>query len=288
MRTFSLSALMLTTLLAWSFSLSVIPTSKRLPNYNAIPKNTGGVLGVIPTSKRLPNYTVISKNIGGALNADVQALLQACQAVQSPTSQRKVEECIGRLQEKAAQKQNANLRQKVKRGVAYRTIWSTVTASTLAGQALRQAPNKILGGDSWQLISEDGSKAENIVYWTIGNLLSVRMAGLADLKPLVASNAYELVIRGLEFRWGKPGYLPEVYAERCRSILQQAKSINKSSARLFYLDDGKVLDNGRGTLDILYFDGQLRISRDSVQENTYVHLMEPLSSPFAKLYPEVA
>ena len=213
-------------------------------------------------------------------SAEVQQLLQACQEVQSPAARRKVEDCILRLQEKASQ--NANLRQKIKLGASYRTIWSTVTASTLPGQVLRQAPNKILGGDSWQLVSKDGRKAENIVYWTIGNWLSVRMAGLADLKPLPpASNGYELIIKGLEFRWGDKGYLPEVYPPS--SSVQTPRN-----ARLFYLEDGKELDNGRGTLSVLYFDGQLRISRDSVADNTYVHLLEPIgSSPFAQLYPDV-
>ena len=215
---------------------------------------------------------------------DVQELLTACKVVQSPSARRRVEDCILRLQEKASK--NANLRQRIKLGAAYRTIWSTVTASTLPGQVLRQAPNKILGGDSWQIISKDGRRAENIVYWkTIGDF-SLRMAGLADLKPLPpASNGYELIIKGLEFRWGAKGYLPEVYPPPPSTRAQTPAG----SARLFYLDDGKELDNGRGTLDILYFDGQLRISRDSVAANTYVHLLEPLgNSPFfAQQYPDL-
>ena len=217
---------------------------------------------------------------------EVQDLLQACKAVQSQKARRRVEECILRLQEKATKKENGKLRQKVKLGAAYRTIWSTVTASTLFGQALRQAPNRILGGDSWQLISKDGRKAENIVYWTLFGLpISVRMAGLADLKPLQASNGYELVIKGLEFRFGEKGYLPEVYAQRdCESLARDQARSSSSTLRVFYLEDGKELDNGRGTLEILYFDGQLRISRDSVQNNTYVHLLEPLGS---SLFPDV-
>ena len=211
---------------------------------------------------------------------EVQDLLQACKAVQSQKARRRVEECILRLQEKAAKKQNGKLRQKVKLGAAYRTIWSTVTADTLVGQTLRQAPNRILGGDSWQLISKDGRKAENIVYWALFGLpISVRMAGLADLEPLQASNGYDLVIKGLEFRFGERGYLPEVYAQRVPARDQARRY------RVFYLDEGKELDNGRGTLEILYFDGQLRISRDSVQNNTYVHLLEPLGG--SSLYPDV-
>jgi len=220
-----------------------------------------------------------------AYSVEVQDLLQACKAVQSQQARRRVEDCILRLQEKAAKKQNGKLRQKVKLGAAYRTIWSTVTADTLVGQALRQAPNRILGGDSWQLISKDGRKAENIVYWTLFGLpISVRMAGLADLEPLQASNGYDLVIKGLEFRFGERGYLPEVYTQR-DSARDQAHS--SSSLRVFYLEDGKELDNGRGTLEILYFDGQLRISRDSVQRNTYVHLLEPLGGGGSSLYPDV-
>lgn len=235
-------------------------------------------------AKSLALIVRASKSAGPPVSSDVQALLQACQAVQSPASRRIVEEFILRLYEKTAQKQNENLRQKVKPG-AYRTIWSSVTSDTIPGLLLRQAPNSVLGGDSWQLISKDGRKAENIVYWSLGKWLSVRMVGLANLQPLVGSNGYELVIKGLEFRWGPRGYLPEVYSEPSQGASGGAK-IN--SARVLYLEDGKELSNGRGTLDVLYFDGLLRISRDSIQKNTYVHILEPLSkSPFSQLYPQV-
>jgi hypothetical protein len=217
-------------------------------------------------------------SVAQAYSPDVQELLVACKAVQSQKARRRVEECILRLQEKASKKQNVKLRQSLKLGAAYRTIWSTVTASTLIGAALRQAPNQILCGDAWQVISNDGKRAENIVYWSLFGLpMSARMAGLADLEPLQASNGYDLVIKGLEFRFGEKGYLPEVY-------VPADESSSRSSLRVFYLEDGKELDNGRGTLEILYFDGQLRISRDSVQNNTYVHLLEPLGS---SLFPDV-
>lgn len=221
-------------------------------------------------------------SVAQAYSDDVQDLLLACKAVQSQKARRRVEDCILRLQEKASKKQNVKLRQKIKLGAAYRTIWSTVTASTLIGAALRQAPNRILCGDSWQLISKDGKRAENIVYWSLFGLpISVRMAGLADLEPLQASNGYDLVIKGLEFRFGKKGYLPEVYVPADESSPRDQAD---SSLRVFHLEDGKELDNGRGTLEILYFDGRVRISRDCVQNNTYVHILEPLGS---SLYPDV-
>lgn len=220
------------------------------------------------------------------LSPDVQALISACQVPQSGAARKAVEACIERLEAQAQQSQNTRLRQKVKLGAAYRTIWSTVTADTLPGQVLRQLPDCILGGKSWQCISPDGKTAENIVYWRMGSLLSLRMAGLAALSPLSGgvanTNGYDLTIKGLEFRWGPAGFLPEAYP------LREQESASNAVLQVFSLPDGKVLENGRGTLDILYNDGNLRISRDTVQSNTYVHLLEPLEdSTFATAYPEV-
>lgn len=219
------------------------------------------------------------------LSPGVEQLLNACRVPQSPAARKAVEACISRLEGQAEQKGNAQLRQKVKLGAAYRTIWSTVTSDTIPGIVLRQLPDCILGGRSWQCISSDGKAAENIVYWRFGSLLSLRMAGLAALAPLsgesAGRNGYDLIIKGLEFRWGPGGWLPEAYPQRIPVATNKV-------LKVFNLAEGQELENGKGTLEVVYNDGSLRISRDNVQKNTYVHLLEPLeNSQFAIAYPEV-
>lgn len=203
--------------------------------------------------------------------SDREALLNAVNQVQSRQNQKKVEDLITKLADKA-NKDKKKLKQNVKAGTAYRTIWSTVTAGTIIGQVLRQKPAAVLGGDSWQIISKDGEKAENIVYWPFFGDKGIRMIGLADLRPLPQGQiGYTLIIKGLEFRVGMKNNIPEVDGTDAGS---------DKSFTLFVLEDGKELENGKGTLEVLYFDGVVRISRDTVQMNTYIHIREPIISQY--------
>lgn len=45
--------------------------------------------------------------------------------------------------------------------------------------------------------------------------------------------------------------------------------------RPFYLKEGEILSNGVGTLEVLYNDGFVRVTTDTKQKNTYVHVIEP-------------
>jgi hypothetical protein len=129
------------------------------------------------------------------MSDDMKDLFNAVNRIQSKKSEIAVENIVTRIADKA--KTNVNLRQKVKAGAAYRTVWSSVTASSPIGEILKQRPCSVLGGDSWQIVSEDTSKVENLVYWPIGPDISLRMAGLADIFPISSINGYELIIRGL-------------------------------------------------------------------------------------------
>ena len=42
------------------------------------------------------------------------------------------------------------------------------------------------------------------------------------------------------------------------------------------LKDDEVFSNGIGELEVLYNDGLVRIVRDSLQDNTYIHVREPV------------
>jgi hypothetical protein len=201
--------------------------------------------------------------------ADREALLDAVSQVQSRQNQQKVE-CLIALLADRANLDKKRLKQPIKLGTAYRTVWSTVTASTPIGQILRQKPAAVLGGDSWQVISKDGKKAENIVYWPLLGDKGIRMIGLADLRPLPqGANGYTLIIKGLMFRLGRRDNIPEV---------DGTDASDDTSFTLIKLEDGKELENGKGTLEVLYFDGVVRISRDNVQKNTYIHILEPISN----------
>jgi hypothetical protein len=208
----------------------------------------------------------------------VQDLVTAVAQVQSPQSKRVVEKLIDELAAQATQNPRA-LKQAPRVGAAYRTVWSTVTACTLPGQLKRETPAAVLGGDSWQVISADGKKAINMVYWPLLGKVGLRMIGFADLAPLPGKGqvGYALAIKGLEFRWGPRGLVPEVDDLCSKGGKADLGSRGDDQVwRLFLLKDGQTLDNGVGTLEILYNDGLVRVSRDNVQKNTYVHVREPL------------
>lgn len=195
---------------------------------------------------------------------------------QSRKSRQKVEQVIDELNGVA----NANpavFKKPVTPG-AYRTVWSTVTSDTLIGQLLGQKASVVLGGPSWQVISPDRSKSENIVYWPVLNL---RMVGLASLSPLqqnypkgTKSQGYELSIRGLEFRWGSEenNGLPEQLG------LLGDQQNHQGRLEVIKLKDDEMFSNGRGELKVLYNDGLVRVVHDSTQDNSYVHVKEPVPS----------
>ena len=199
-------------------------------------------------------------------------LLEAIRLPQSKQNRVKVELLIEELSAKAI-KNKSTMKRPIQSG-SYRTVWSTVTADSLIGTILRKPPSNVLGGPSWQIISKDKTEAENIVYW---DFCDVRMAGLARLSPLPSPNdGYSLSICGLGFRWGANG-CPEK---------DQAKNDSKQGkvATLFYLDEDTTLGNGVGTLRLLYNDGNVRITRDEIQNNTYVHVKEPFNEAFEAFF----
>ena len=198
------------------------------------------------------------------------SLLRSIGMVQSRESRKTVEALVSELALTASKHPNVFLKD-IKVGRAYRTVWSTVTSDTLAGFLLKQKPSNILGGDSWQVIDQSGMKGENIVYWRIGNL-GIRMVGLSDLKPLGSKKGYELIIRGLSFRWklmNKDEIIPE-----SNGLMGADAEMQSGHVRLFYLQDHQLLSSGQGTLEVLYNDGDMRITCDSQRSNVYVHIAE--------------
>lgn len=199
-----------------------------------------------------------------------ESLLRSIGMVQSRDSRKTVEALVTELSLTASKHPNIFLKD-IKVGRAYRTVWSTVTSDTLAGFLLKQNPSRILGGDSWQVIDKSGSKGENIVYWRIGNL-GIRMVGLSDLKPLGSKKGYELIIRGLSFRW-KLMDKNEIVPER-NGLMGDDAELESGHVQLFYLQDHQLLSSGQGTLEVLYNDGDMRITCDSQRSNVYVHIAE--------------
>lgn len=119
---------------------------------------------------------------------------------------------------------------------SYRTVWTSVTASSFLGTLFKQFPDRIVGGASWQCI--DGNNASNLVYWPS---LGLRMVGLAMIKPFSSTlvEGYELIIKGLEFRWGVgKGIVPE---SRYPIEEKYLDIIDKCKFNLFTLPEGKEL-----------------------------------------------
>lgn len=168
----------------------------------------------------------------------------------------------------------------LKTGQSYRTLWSTVTASSPLGWLLQQKPSVVLGGPSWQTISSDGKSTENVVNWIVGDN-SIRMIGLADLQPLKdGKNGYDLMIRGLEFRVGSSR--KGISNDQVEQVPEKkgamgSQSGDKFTFGPFLLKDDEALRNGVGTLEVLYNDGFTRITEDKVQKNKYIHIVEDYS-----------
>jgi hypothetical protein len=98
----------------------------------------------------------------------------------------------------------------------------------------------------------------------------LRMAGLADLRPLAEAvkEGYKLRISGLEFRWGtkRADPIPEKMG-----LLRGDQSNGKAWTVLMLAPD-VTLSNGSGSLEVIYNDGVVRCVRDTIQNNTYVHI----------------
>lgn len=202
-------------------------------------------------------------------------LLKAASKKQSIWNRLEVEDCIEELS-LVASRNPSQLRKTTIASGSYRTVWSTVTGDNFVGVALGHRPSNVLGGPSWQIVFPDSGDAENIVYW---KSLDLRMAGLAQLQPLPGLG-YNLFIRGLEFRWGAEG-CPEQQSPTSRS--SNAKKKGKIW-KLFQLKRDQTLGNGVGTLEVLYNDGMVRITKDNIQQNTYVHIQEPLSPELEEMF----
>jgi hypothetical protein len=155
---------------------------------------------------------LINKNNWDSLRIDrVKALLEAVDKPQSAKARALVEKHINALSKIASENPRV-LRMPVAGGV-WRTLWSSVTSDSFVGTVLKLPPSNILGGQAWQIISNDLKEAENVVYWKrLGN---TRMIGLASTRPTTLSKdqpGYDLIVKGLEFRWGPQtlGNPPEV------------------------------------------------------------------------------
>ncbi|KAJ1419348.1 hypothetical protein B484DRAFT_453436 [Ochromonadaceae sp. CCMP2298] len=209
-----------------------------------------------------PNSKTNTKTVG-KISPVVVDLLTACSRAQSPANRRLAVESIEKLSE-------LQKREPISAG-SWRTLWSTVTSDNLIGSALRQKPSVILGGLSWQVISKEKDKSENVVFWPS---LGLRMAGLADLRPLAAAGkeGYKLRISGLEFRWGtkRADPIPEKMG-----LLRDDQSNGKAWTVLM-LAPNVTLSNGVGALEVIYNDGVVRCVRDTIQDNIYVHIKEPV------------
>lgn len=216
-------------------------------------------------------------NVGQKSNAIVLPLLQAASMRQSITNRIKVERIIDELIPVALENPQT-MRKPILSG-SYRTVWSTVTGDNFVGVLLNHPPSNILGGPSWQVI--DGTKGTNIVYWKEFDL---RMAGLASLSPLDGNDGYDLQIRGLEFRWGADG-CPEQHQQTNNNSKKNSKDSDNGKAwNVFSLPEEKQLGNGVGTLELLYNDGVVRVTRDALRDNTYIHMREPLSLDYQKMF----
>lgn len=200
-------------------------------------------------------------------------LLQAASKSQSVTNRIRVEELVEELT-KAASQRPFLLRKPIESG-SYRTVWSTVTSDNFFGFLMNNPPSNVLGGPSWQVVSEDMREGTNIVYWKD---LDIRMAGLARLSPLPGGVAgYSLQISGLEFRWGAGG-CPE------KENRKTSKAVDTKVWRVFELPEEETLGNGVGTLELLYNDGAVRITKDNVQQNTYIHVKEPIGLDLERMF----
>ncbi|KAL7560563.1 hypothetical protein ACA910_001430 [Epithemia clementina (nom. ined.)] len=127
---------------------------------------------------------------------------------------------------------------------------------------------------------------------------------------------YGVEICGLEFRWGGAGGCPEQYPPQPTVVpppttnlegtpntrstktqppqppqqqqQQQQKatsSQNRKSWQVLALDENTTLGNGVGELQVLYNDGVVRITRDVLRNNTYIHVREPLPPELQSLFP---
>ena len=238
----------------------------------------------------------------------VLPLLQVAALPQSRHNRQRVQECLtalldatwspqegdrGHKKKKKWLESSSSFRRPLRPGSSSRLVWSTVTAHSWWGALAQQPPSMVLGGPSWQVLNEDGTRVENVVYWkALGNL---RMVGQARLSPTSSSSSsfstmdpnpssYTVEICGLEFRWGGGRTCPEQVPPRMQS---SSSSLSSSpSQRWSVLDlsssDSTLGPNAVGELQVLYHDGLVRITRDVRLKNTYIHIQEPVPPALQK------
>ena len=207
----------------------------------------------------------------------VTRLLESVCRSQSPTAAITVEKCISQLSEFAQNKPSQYLKKECT-GV-WKTVWTSVSSGEVPNIfGWGTSPANILGGSSYQVIFPNGA-AENIVWWP--SLWNIRMVGKAQLSGLSVIQqeehqiqaGYNLVIRGLEFRYGSPLKIPEVKLKNAAKSSDDV--IEKGGGRrwaVFELgEDDEPLANGQGTLKILFNDANLRVTRDLDTQIAYVH-----------------
>lgn len=184
-------------------------------------------------------------------------LLTAITRPQNINSRRAVEQAIDQIAI-IAKSNKANLLKPLSSGV-YWTRWTSTSADSLLGMGT--SPSLILGGKSFQTIGKERKRAENVVYWKAGSL-GVRMVGIASISTPLPSQ-YTLTIKGLQFRYGAS-------SPTCPEQLGLAGDDGKVWTPLL-LPEGQELQNGKGTLEILYNDGNLRVTKDENTGIMYVH-----------------
>mmetsp|Transcript_31219 Transcript_31219/g.42947 ORF Transcript_31219/g.42947 Transcript_31219/m.42947 type:complete len:112 (-) Transcript_31219:93-428(-) len=104
------------------------------------------------------------------------------------------------------------------------------------------------------------------------------MIGSADIRIRV--NAYSIYITGLAFRWFNASSnavrIPEANGLIGPSAVQPEQGGREYT--LLRLPEDKSLRNGVGELQVLYNDGEVRITKDLKQQLSYIHVREEIMS----------
>jgi hypothetical protein len=226
------------------------------------------LFAMLNTSTALFTFQAKSKPVA---SSSVYKLIEAATRPQSSGNRQLVESLIKDLSNEA--KANKKYCKPISAG-SYRTVWTSVTAASPIGVLKRDKPSVVLGGQSWQVINKSLNFAENVVFWP--NFFGIRMAGLARINPIVGKAGYHLAISGLEFRRSDSDEepIPEKYGKMGDTL---------SGFRVLSLKPTETLSNGVGTLEVLFNDGTFRITKDTTQDNTYIHIKEPVASSVLEL-----
>eukprot|EP01038_Epipyxis_sp_PR26KG_P013754 gene13754-18447_t len=220
-----LSSLIIIRLVAWLLVNFIFVDSynllNRLPNIN---RNRGA-----------ENYST-SKGI------DLNLLKSYVNLPQSVKNRKLVEEEIDIITTnvKNIKLNSRKYMQELKPG-SWRTIWTSVSSDNFIAMLFKLPPSNILGGKSWQIVSNDLKVAENIVYWDNKYLNQLRMVGTAAINYSKNNNDnyYSLSIKGLSFRWGihnKNDNIPELIG-----IMGEEANKFGNYLKLFLLSDKQTL-----------------------------------------------